>query len=162
MYSGSDINSYQDLVLCNLRLKLRSNKLKNIKRLHFNVNRLIDPKIVKLYSSKLDENFNNLDINDCDSTDIYTKCENIIISTASEIIEKDRSKKQHYITDDILDSCDEIRLLKSKKKQQPELDSIYRQINATIRKSMQTAIDNWIQMHTHQSMMILHIEDIIN
>ena len=76
----------------------------------------MDPKISKLYSSKLDENFNNLDINDCYTTSIYTKFKQIIINTASQIIGKFRSqKKLPWITDDILDLCDERRSLKSKK-----------------------------------------------
>ena len=31
----------------------------------------MDPKIINLYTSTLDEKFNNLYINDCDPTDIY-------------------------------------------------------------------------------------------
>ena len=66
-----------------------------------------------------------------------TKFEDVIISTATEIIGKYRKKKQPWITDKILDLCDERRSLKSKKKQKPELDSMYRKINTTIRKILQ-------------------------
>ena len=52
----------------------------------------MDPKISNLHSIKLDEKYNNLDINDFNHTDIYTKLKQIIASTASEIIGKYRSK----------------------------------------------------------------------
>ena len=90
-YSSADITSVRDLVVCTLRLKLRSNKRQKIKRVRFNVNRLMNPNISKLYSSKLDEKFNNLYIN-CDTTNIYTQFGQIIINTASEVIGKYRSK----------------------------------------------------------------------
>ena len=70
---------------------------------------------------------------------MYIKLKDVIISTATEIIGKYRKKKQPWITDDILDMCDEKISLTSKKKQKPELDSMYRKINTTIRKEMQEA-----------------------
>ena len=82
------------------------NKRKKTKRLRFNVNRLMDTKISKLYSSKLDEKFNNLNINYCNPTDIYTKFEQVIIITSSEIKGNYRSKIPPWITDDIFDLCD--------------------------------------------------------
>ena len=45
----------------------------------------------------------------------------------------------------MIDLCDERRSYKSKNKQKPELDSMYRKINTNIRKAMQEAKDNWIQ-----------------
>ena len=49
------------------------------------------------------------------------------------------------MTDDIHDLCDERRILKSKKKQQYDLENVYREINSTIRKKMKKAKDDWIQ-----------------
>ena len=60
----------------------------------------------------------------------------MITSSASEIIGKYRSKKQPWMTDDIHDLCDERRILKSEKKQQSDLENVYREINSTIRKKM--------------------------
>ena len=75
---------------------------------------------------------------------MYTTLEDVIISTATEIIVKYRKKKQHWITDDILDLYDERRSLTSKKK--PDLDSMYSKINTTMWKAMQEAKYNWIQI----------------
>ena len=49
------------------------------------------------------------------------------------------------MTDDIHDLCDERRILKSKKKQQYDLENVYREINSTIRKKMKKSKDDWIQ-----------------
>ena len=53
-YPGADINSDHDLIMCNLKLKLRSNKPQKNKRIRYNVNKLKDPIICKLYSEYLD------------------------------------------------------------------------------------------------------------
>ena len=47
-YPGADINSDHDLIMCNLKLKLRSNKPHKNKRIRYNVNKLKDPKICKV------------------------------------------------------------------------------------------------------------------
>ena len=80
--------------MCNLKLKLRSNKPHKNKRIRYNVNKLKDPRICKVYSEHLDVKFNELEkiIKDCNPTEIYTKFEKIITSSASEIIGKYRSK----------------------------------------------------------------------
>ena len=44
-----------------------------------------------------------------------------------------------------MELCDERRLLKSKKKQQPDLDYDYREINSSIRKKMNKAKNDWIE-----------------
>ena len=106
-----------------------------------------DPQISHLYVNKLSEKHENIEErNNADPTAMYTKCEDVIISTATEIIGKYVKKKQPWITDDILDLYNERRTLKSKKKQKPELYSMYRKINTTIRKAMQESKDNWIKI----------------
>ena len=145
-YPGADINSDHDLVMCNLHLKLRSNKRHRSTRIRCNIDRLKDSHISHLYANKLSEKLENIDTRNSDLTAMYTQFEDVNISTATEILGKYRKKKQPWITDDILDLCDERRSLKSKKKQKPELDSMYRKINMTIRKAMQDAKDNWIQI----------------
>ena len=148
-YPGAVINSDHDIVLCNLKLKLRSNKPSKNKRIQYNVNKLKDSRICNLYSKKLDEKLNDLEknIDDYNSIEIYAKFEQIIANSALEIIGKYRSKKQPWITDDIMELCDERRILKSKKKQQPDLDYDYRVINSSIRKKMNKAKNDWIESH---------------
>ena len=55
-------------------------------------------------------------------TTIYEMAETRIISVASETIRKHRPKKQAWMTNEMLDLCDEIRKLKST----VQIDSIRR------------------------------------
>ena len=146
-YPGADVNSDHDLVMCNLRLKLRSNKREKSKRIRYNVNKLKDQTISKAYSDHLDAQLSEIEKNmkDCDLTEICSDFEQALTSSASEIIGKYRSKKQPWITDDILDLCDKRRTLKPKRKLNAESEHKYREINSKIRKMMLKAKEDWIQ-----------------
>ena len=100
------------------------------------MNKLKYSRIYNLYYKNLDEKINDLEknIDDYNPIEIYVKFEQIIANSALEIIGIYRSKKQPWITDDIMELCDERRILTSKKKQQPDLDYDYREINSSIRK----------------------------
>ena len=146
-YLGADVNSDHDLVMCNLRLKRWSNKREKRKRIRYNVNKLKDQTISKAYSDHLDAQLSEIEKNmkDCDLTEICSDFEQALTSSASEIIGKYRSKKQPWITGDILDLCDKRRTLKSKRKLNAESEHKYREINSKIRKMMLKANEDWIQ-----------------
>ena len=82
---------------------------------------------------------------DCDLTEICPDFEQALTSSALEIIGKYRSKKQPWITDDILDLCDKRRTLKPKRKLNAESEHKYREINSKIQKMMLKANEDWIQ-----------------
>ena len=95
----------------------------------------------------MEKQLKELDIHKYDITTSYKKIEDIIIDSATRTIGKYRRKKQPWITNDILDLCDERRSLKAaKNKNNIELISKYRKVNNKIRKDMKTAKDQWIQM----------------
>ena len=144
-YPVADINSDHDLVLCNIKLKLKSNRTPQSKRIRFNLSKLIDTHISKLYRDELNMQLGKINILDCDLTTAYTKIEDTLTSTASKIIGKYRKKKQPWMTNDILDLLDKRRTLKSAKKGKPELNDKYREINIEIRKLIIRTKDNWIQ-----------------
>ena len=148
-YPGADVNIDHDLVMCNLRLKLRSNKREKSKRIRYNVNKLKDQTISKAYSDHLDAQLSEIEKNmkDCDLTEICSDFDQALTSSASEIIGKYHSKKQPLITDDILDLCVKRRTLKPKRKLNAESEHKYREINSKIRKMMFKAKDDWIQTH---------------
>ena len=95
----------------------------------------------------MEKQLKELDIHKYDITLSYKKIEDIIIDSATRTIGKYIRKKQPWITNDILDLCDERRYLKAaKNKNNIELISKYRKVNNKIRKDMKTAKDQWIQM----------------
>ena len=67
-----------------------------------------------------------------------------ITDTAMEILGKHRQKKKKWITDDILEICEERRELKNKKHDAQGI-SQYRDINNKIRKAIKQAKENWIE-----------------
>ena len=52
-YPGADINSDHDLVLCNIKLKLKSSRTLQSKRIRFNLSKLMDTHTSKLYRDEL-------------------------------------------------------------------------------------------------------------
>ena len=128
-YPGADINSDHDLVLCNITLKLKSNRTPQSKRIRFNLSNLMDTHTFKLYRDELNMQLGKINISDYDLTTEYTKIQDTLTSTATKIIGKYRKKKQPWMTNDILDLLDKRRTLKSAKKGKPKLNDKYREIN---------------------------------
>ena len=114
-YPGADINSDHDLVLCNMKLKLKVNRKPKTTRIRFDLNKLTNGKTADNYKDELEKQLKELDIHKYDLTTSYNKIEDIIIDSATRTIGKYRRKKQPWITNDILDLCDERRYLKAAK-----------------------------------------------
>ena len=130
-----------------MKLKLKVNRKPKTTRIRFDVNNLTNGKTADSYKNELEKQLKELDIHKFDLTTSYKKIEDIIIDSATRTIGKYRRKKQPWITNDILDLCDERRSLKAaKNKNNIELISKYRKVNNKIRKDMTTAKDQWIHM----------------
>ena len=67
-----------------------------------------------------------------------------VTDTAAEILGKQRRKRKHWVTPEILDLCDQRRDLK-KKKGEPEGVKDYREIKRKIRTEMNMAKETWMQ-----------------
>ena len=146
-YLGADFNSDHDLVLINMKLKLKVNSKPKTTRIRFDVNKLTNGKTADNYKDELEKQLKKLDIHKFDLTASYKKIEDIISDSARRTIGKYRRKKQPWITNDILDLCDERRSLKrAKNKNNIQLISKYRKVNNKIRNDMKTAKGQWIQM----------------
>ena len=74
-YPGADIKSDHDLVLCNIKLKLKSNRTPQSKRIRFNLSKFMDTHTSKLYRDELNMQLGKINISDCDLTTAYTKIE---------------------------------------------------------------------------------------
>ena len=130
-----------------MKLKLKVNRKTKTTRIRFDVNNLTNGKTADNYKDELEKLLKELDIHKFDLTTSYKKIEDIIIDSATRTIGKYKRKKQPWITNDILDLCDERRSLKAaKNKNNIELISKYRKVNNKIRKDIKTAKDQWIQI----------------
>ena len=69
---------------------------------------------------------------------------NAIIEAACETLGKARNKKQAWMTDDILELCDERRRLKPYRKVQEKKDE-YSTINRQVKQAIKSAKETWIE-----------------
>ena len=112
-YPGAVINSDHDLVLCNKRLKLRTQKAGKGKRIKYDVDKLSNVKTCLEYREELEKKLKSIEIDTLSTDKTYTIIAESITSTAQQVLGKYRKKIQPWITDDILDLCDKRRELKA-------------------------------------------------
>ena len=144
-YPGADISSDHDLVLCNLNLKLCIEKRSILNRIRFYLDKLENAPIYNDYKVKLDLELSRVNIIENDITETCNMIEKSILETAEKTIGKFIKKKQAWITNDILDLCDDKRKLKEVTKTNPVIKDKYIQINIRIRNLMKNANETWIQ-----------------
>ena len=63
----------------------------------------------------------------------------MLVSTAGEILERQREKVQPWVTNEVLDLCDQRRQLKQQKYTSTEAGLEYRKVNREVRKKMKAA-----------------------
>jgi exonuclease III len=143
-FPGVDIGSDHNLVLTRLKLKLKSNRSNKSSRIRFNLDRLKDPKVAEIFQAQVGGKFAALTIVNQDVDNLANTLKEVLISTAEEVIGRKRSKKQQWVTDEILDLCDKRRTLKKEKQSNKAAVDKYRMINRKIRKEMKQAKEEWI------------------
>ena len=100
-YPGAVINSDHDLVLCNMRLKLRSQKMKKSNRIRYDLEKLNNATISLQYKEDLKSKLSDININEISTDNAYTQISQSLTSTAENVLGKYRIKKQPWITDEI-------------------------------------------------------------
>ena len=81
-YLGAVINSDHDLVLCNMRLKLRTQKAGNSNRVKYDVEKLSNVKTWLEYREELEKKLKSIDIDTLSTDNTYTIIAESITSTA--------------------------------------------------------------------------------
>ena len=146
-FPAADIGSDHDLVMMTFRLRLKRVQQQTFKRMKYNLERLTSPGIIQQFNAVIGGKFHQLvDLNDTDvDVDKLTDTFNTVMSdTAAEVLGKGCSKKQSWITDEILALCDERRKLRKHMKETHSVADEYRKCNKTIRKAMKAAKEQWI------------------
>ena len=150
-FPGADCGSDHDLVLLAFRLKLKKLKKAPYTRLKFDLEKLKDPKVAEDFQACIGGKFAPLLIYDNERTieetvDIF---ENTVLEAATQTIGKKRNKKKPWITTDLLDLCDERRLLK-KEKDTEEGNRKYKEVHNKIKRGMKRAKEGWIEEQCKQ------------
>ena len=144
-YPGAVIYSDHDLVLCNLQLKLKRKQHTNSKRIKLNTDKLLNEKMKSTYQEEIGIKLENIDIQSQTTSSSYDEIAKVLKNAGEKVLGKVRYKKQSWMTDDILDRCDERRKLKSRKNSSPEKGQEYRTFNSKLRRIMRETKAEWIE-----------------
>ena len=68
-----------------------------------------------------------------------------LVSTAEEVLGKQRRKIQPWVTNEVLDLCDQRRQLKQQKYANTETELEHKQVNREVRKKMKAVKVGWIE-----------------
>ena len=68
-----------------------------------------------------------------------------LLSTAKEVLGRQRKKIKPWVTNEVLDLRDEGRQLKQQKYTSTEAELEYRKVNREVRKKMKAAMEKWIE-----------------
>ena len=120
-----------------MKLCIRKNTVTN--RIRFNLDKLENVTTDINYKVKLGLELSRVKINENDITETCSMIEKAILLTADKVIGKYRKNKHPWITNDILDLCDDRRKLKEATKSNPEMKENYKKINIIILKLMKDA-----------------------
>ena len=115
---GADIGSDHDLVMMTLRVRLKKARKPNQQRLRFDLEKLRDPDVACTFQETIGGKFAaliGLSDQDMDIDTMITTCNTAVTDAASEILGKERRRKESWVTKDVLDLCDERRDLKKKR-----------------------------------------------
>ena len=123
--------------------KLKSQRKLKSTRINYNMDRLKNKftqvDYIEYIEEKLDEELTNNENENIEST--ITALNRIIYQAATEKLGFSRKKNKPWITDDILELCDECRKLKPQKN---ESRREYNLLNKNIKNGMREAKQTWI------------------
>ena len=111
---------------------MKRSKKGKCSRIRNDVDKQLNPEVKETFQKEIKEKLTKIDISN-QSTDVsYNDIAEIMSSAADITLGKVRKKKQVWITDALLDLCDERRRLKPLKKLSNENERIYRSVYTPI------------------------------
>ena len=131
-------------VTMTLKLKLKKDQKKNNPHIRYDVEKLKDPGIAAEFQASIGGRFAALTLLKENIDSLTESVKEVLHETAAEVLGKRRKKSKQWITNDILDLCDERRELKKTKYLDPEAREQYNDKNRIIRRQMRQAKENWI------------------
>lgn len=143
-YPGADIGSDHDLVLCTIKLKLNLKRREKGLRLRFDVDKLKDPKIAEIFQAQVGGKFAALTLIDNDIDTLSNNINDVLTTTAKEVLGQKRRTTKPWVTNEVLDLCDKRRELKKFKHLDEDSKNQYQQANANVRKEMRKAKEKWV------------------
>ena len=144
-YPGADIGSDHDLVMTTIKLKLKASRGSRNTRMHLDLEKLKDPKVVEIFQAQVGGKFAILNLLNSDVDSLAEGINNTLLSTAKEVLGKKQKRIQPWVTDEVLILCDKRRELRRTKHSGDKARKAYQQANREVRKGMRAAKEKWIE-----------------
>ena len=128
------------------RVRLKKARKPNQPRLRSDLEKLRDPDMACTFQATIGGKFApliGLSDEDMDIDTMITTYNTAVTDAAGEILGKERRRKKAWVTNDVLDLCDDRRDLK-KRRYEAEGAKQYREANRGIQKSVNKAKEDWI------------------
>eukprot|EP00794_Sanderia_malayensis_P009660 gene9660-biopygen7980 len=148
-FPGADIGSDHNLVMTTFKLKLKRIKRPPNTRIKYDTNRLKDADVQEKFQIMIGGKFSPLmEITELqETTDRFTEGMNEV---ALEVLGKERRKKHAWMTDEILDKCDDRRKLKATKFRDEESCRKYKEASRLVKKEIKKAKKKFLQEKCEQ------------
>ena len=144
-FPGADIGSDHDLVLSTIKLKLKAKRQPKSPRIRFDLDKLKDPEVAEVFQAQVGGKFAALNLLDSDVDTLANNINDVLLTTAEEVLGKQRKKIQPWVTNEVLDLCDKRRELRGAKHTSDEARRQYQQVHREVRQNMRAAKEKWIE-----------------
>ena len=104
-FPGADISSDHDLMMTTFKLKLKVKHCPKIPCICFNLEKLKDPEVTKVFQTHVGGKFAALNLIDSDVNMLAGNIKEALLTTAEEVLGKRWKKIQPSITNEVLDLC---------------------------------------------------------
>ena len=114
-FPDTDIGSDLDLVMTPFKLKLKAKCCPIKPHIHFNMEKLKDPEVTKVFQAHVGGKLAALNLIDSDVEMLAGNIKEVLLTTAHEVLGKRWKKIQPWIKNEVLDLCDKRQELRGKK-----------------------------------------------
>ena len=96
-------------------MKLNIKRFTKSPRIRFDLEKLKDPKTAEMFQARVGRKFAAICVLDSDADTFANSLKEVLLSPAEEALGRERKKIQPWVTNEVLDLCDQRRQLKQQK-----------------------------------------------
>ena len=144
-FPGADIGSDHDLVMTTIKLKLKAKRCPKNPRIRFDLEKLTDPEVADIFQAQVGGKFAALNLLISDVDTLASDFREVLLTTAEEVLGRQRKKIKPWVTQEVLDLCDKRRQLRAEKHTSDEARAHYQQAHREVRKKMKKVKEKWIE-----------------
>ena len=143
---GADFNSDHELLLSNIQIKFKVIGREKHRTARYNLEKLKNNDIRENFKIRTENRFEALLQEENDQEILWSKGRDIIKEEAGMVVGKERKIKQQWITQEILDLCNETREAKKRKNISPTQENIanHRSLRTEVKQKCREAKEKWI------------------